>query len=84
MKWKRFEDKLPELGTIVLVAHEEGGMIAILEFGLQTRKYLLKEYEGGYYPQEYYSDDPSEIHEYDLRRSDFWAYPSSIKLPKKI
>jgi len=82
MKLTRFSEKLPILGSNILVVHENGG-IGITEFTLATRKAVLNPEGTDYFAQDYYTDDPSENAEYDIRCSDFWCYPSSIKLPKK-
>jgi hypothetical protein len=83
MKVYSFKEKLPELGSNIFVIHEEGKMIGICEFDLAARKSVISESDPGYYPQTYYSDDATEEHEYDLRCSDFWFYPSFVKIPKK-
>jgi hypothetical protein len=82
MKWYRFEDKLPELGTNVVIATEHK-LIGMLEFDLAARKTITSIGSCDYHEQEYVSDDASEIHVYDLICSKYWAYPSSIRLPKE-
>jgi hypothetical protein len=82
MKLTRFSEKLPVLGSNILVVHENGG-IGITEFTLHVRKAVLNKEGYDYLAQDYYTDDPSEDGEYDIRCADFWCYPSSIKLPKK-
>jgi hypothetical protein len=88
MKIYCFKDKLPELGTNIVIVHESSYgrkiMIAICTFDLILRRYVLKEDDDGdYFPQDYFSDDPAERANYDIRGCDYWFYPSSIKLPKK-
>jgi hypothetical protein len=82
VKWYRFKDKLPEIGTNVLINHESEKMISILEFTLEARKAILDENGHDCFSQIYYSDDASEDREYDVRDSDFWSYPSSARIPK--
>ena len=82
MKWYRFKDKLPELGTNIVIATEEK-TVGITEFNLAARKTILSKTDNDYHEQEYFSDDASGVHIYDLKCADFWAYPSSMRLPKK-
>jgi hypothetical protein len=88
MKIYNFKQKLPELGCNIIVIHESScekiTYMGICEFDLTLRKHILKDDDNGcYFPQDYYTDDPSEDRELDIRSSDYWCYPSSIKLPKK-
>lgn len=82
MKMYRFKEKLPLLGTNVLVFNEQASMVGICRFDLKARDTVLNSEGCNYHPQEYYSDDSEEDNEYDLRWADYWCYPSSIKLPK--
>ena len=77
MKLRSFKEKLPLLGTNILVVHENGKYVGICEFNLECRKCILSN-KNEYYPQDYYSDDPSENAEYDIRISDHWCYPSEL------
>lgn len=82
MKLYKFSEKLPVLGSNIVVVSEESGSIGILEFDLEARKYILDQ-SHHYYGVAYYTDDPSEDGEYDITCAEYWFYPSSIKVPRK-
>ncbi len=83
MKLYRFSEKLPELGSNILVIHENDGMIGITPFNLEIRRLILSNCDSERHQIELYSDDSQEDRCSDLRIDDYWSYPSSIKLPKK-
>jgi hypothetical protein len=87
MKLYKFDEKMPELGTNILVVCGES--IGICEFDINAKRHMTRYikndgYSGEYYAQELYSDDPQENNEIDLICFEHWCYPSSIKSkPKK-
>lgn len=93
MKFYKFDEKLPEVGTNILVVCEcksEGSSIGICEVTLNALKVMRSIKEDvinsslGYYPQDFFSDDCRDDGEYDLQSANYWCYPSSIKAkPKK-
>ena len=91
MVFKTFKDKLPVLGSNILVISKNDNKIThigILEFTLEIRKIIINYNETNcigpdYCPQDWYSDDASESGEWDILMSDYWCYPSDLKVPKK-
>lgn len=54
MKLRSFKEKLPVLGSNILVVHQGCGSIGICQFTLEVRKSVISEMDPGYYTQYYY------------------------------
>lgn len=78
MKYHKFSEKLPELGSNIILLCKKSGMVGIIEFNLAFRKAILSKFDNDYFAVYYFSDDPSEDGEYDVKCVDYWCYPSSI------
>ena len=82
MKWYKFTEKMPEIGTNIIISTPSKS-ISIIHFSLDVRKYLGKNlYQVEYSGIDYFNDDHSEDGEYCLSCAKYWCYPSSIELPK--
>ena len=84
MRFYKFSERLPILGSNILVISEDGKKVAIVEFNLEIRKCILSECLSDYYGVDWFSDDPAEDGEYDIVCASYWCYPSSLTVPKKV
>ena len=80
--WYKFKDKLPELGSNILLKTNEG-LIGTVEFDLEVQRIIKHNIEtktdsGETYLIEFYSDDPEDTNEYDIICAEWWTYPSKI------
>jgi hypothetical protein len=78
MKYHKFNEKLPEIGSNIILISKKSQMLGIIEFTLRIRKAILSKCDCEYSPTDYFSDDTSEDSEYDIKCADYWCYPSSI------
>ena len=86
MRFRSFKDKLPVLGSNILIVsenHDGTVFIGIVEFTLKFRKSMTDYISKGnfgmdYFPQDWYSDDASEGGEWDVLLADYWCYPSEL------
>ena len=80
MKWKKFKDEYPYLGTHVLISDGKE-MISIIEFDLDCKKYLLEEQSqrGGDYLVSTFWDNPFEDCDQDIECFPYWCYPSDMR-----
>lgn len=87
MKWYKFSQKMPEIGSNILVM-TDSKKIGIYEFCLVSRKRMIDElnHKCVMYDEiliDYHDDDPDlSYFDNDIILSKYWAYPSSAKIPK--
>jgi hypothetical protein len=77
MKFRSFKEKLPVLGSNIVVITHDRSSVGIVEFTPEVRK-AIKTPSDEYHSQDYYSDDPKEDGVYDIRCAAYWCYPSEL------
>jgi len=83
MKWHRFEDKMPIVGANILVINTSDKAVGIINFDCHAHNLVTDKIDHGeYYPVDFYTDNPLEDIQFDIKCCDYWAYPSSVKIPK--
>ena len=76
MKWNKFKDKYPEIGTNIIVKCDTH--IAIVNVSIATIKILKACNDQAYYPVECFNSDPDDDQEWDLKCFSEWGYPDVL------
>lgn len=94
MKFYTFQEKLPCLGTNIIVICESNepsiGICEVTKESLKVMRFMGKETGSvalndlDYYAQDFFCDDCTQDGAYDLQSASYWCYPSTLKVkPKK-